>query len=143
MSKLFASWVSGHAVVPETMGGSAFDWAWDAYSDVTGTRGRGGYTNFRIKGGTDNWFSYPIPTPVIVEDQRATLARVMFLFTFGPGATIDTVEVRDSAMGGRQLLNASGLTLGGDYAGKIVDNENGLHVFGDHPVLWESRSACT
>src|ERR1700733_4561916 len=94
MSKLFASWVPGYAAVAQTMGGTTLNWEGKDYTDVNGFREGFGATFF-LKGGKSDWFHFPLPTPVIVEDQRASLSRVMVLFALPEGAGLNIVDVWD------------------------------------------------
>jgi hypothetical protein len=95
MASLFASWVPGYAAVAEWMGPALQYPAHDTrdnqddpvaeYSNVNGWRRAWG-AFFSIPGnGAENWIHIPIPTPVIVEDKRATLGRVMALFRIDGG----------------------------------------------------------
>jgi hypothetical protein len=92
MAKLFASWVPGYSTVAQNMGGPPLNWNGQNYTDVNGHR-EGFGVHFYLQGNQANWFHVPLPTPVIVEDQRATLGRVMILFGFPQGASLQSVHV--------------------------------------------------
>jgi hypothetical protein len=113
MAQLYASWVHGSAVVPDQMGNPPLEIVdGRSFTDVTGWR-RGDGIFFRIKANNQLWFHVPIPTPVIVEDRRATLGRVMALFQIDNGK-LDFVQVTD----GRNVIFRNGPF---DIAGKHLD----------------------
>jgi len=94
MAKQFTSWVPGYAAIAQGMGPGTLDWAGEHFTDVTGVRTGYGAT-FRLEGGKQDWFHIPIPTPVIIEDQHATLVKVMVLFALPDGAAITDVNIWD------------------------------------------------
>jgi hypothetical protein len=64
--------------------------------------------------GSDNWFHFPIPTPVIVSDRRLQISSVILVFgTAGSGVKVTNVHVRD----GTSLISA----------------HDQLGLFGSHP----------
>jgi len=123
MSKLFASWVPGYAAVAQIMGGSTLNWEGKDYTDVNGFREGFGATFF-LKGGKADWFHFPLPTPVIVEDQRASLSRVMILFALPEGAGLNSVHVWD---GPNRILQLDRLDITGDHAHGL-DADNSFEV---------------
>jgi len=122
MSKLFASWVPGCAVVAQKMGSGTLNSGGWNFADCNGHREGGGVT-FYIGGGCNNWFHVPIPTPVIVENQRARLGRVMVLFKFPTTVTLDAVDVWD----GPRKIFGKNVTLTGDH-GNGLDADNAFDV---------------
>jgi hypothetical protein len=112
MAKLFASWVPGYSTVAQNMGGPPLNWNGQNYTDVNGHR-EGFGVHFYLQGNQANWFHVPLPTPVIVEDQRATLGRVMILFGFPQGASLQSVHVWD---GPNRILQRDGLNITGNHA---------------------------
>jgi hypothetical protein len=119
MSKLFASWVPGYATVAQNMGGPPLNWEGKNYTDVNGYREGFGVT-FYLQSDRANWFHIPLPTPVIVEDRRASLSRVMVLFDLPEGAAINSVHVWD---GPNRILQSDGLVITGHHAhGLDADN---------------------
>jgi hypothetical protein len=123
MAKLFASWVPGYSVVAEDMGNPPLNFDGQNYSDVNGHR-QGFGVIFHMQANRQNWFHVPLPTPVIVEDQRATLARVMILFEFPEGASLTSVQVYDgpNLIFTSPLLNTTGEHFGG------LDSDNTFDV---------------
>jgi hypothetical protein len=117
MSKLFASWVPGYAVVAETMGPPTLELLEGRrFSDVNGFRfGQG--AQFKISAKQGNWFHIPLPTPVLVEDRRAGLNRVMVLFTIDGGA-LQHVKVHD---GLNEILDRPGLDIAGNHQVNLDD----------------------
>ena len=141
MAKQFESWVHGYAAVAEWMGTDRLQSAVDptrsppepdfvpAFSEVNGWRRACG-AFFRLVPHRDNWFHIAIPTPVLVEDRRAGLDRVMALFRIDNGF-LQRVLVFD----GPNPIFDSASTLGalhvsGDQLRGRVDNANVFHV--DH-----------
>jgi hypothetical protein len=135
MASLFASWVPGYAAVAEWMGPALNFPARDArdnnppvpdpvpqFSDVNGWRRAWG-AFFTLPANGENWIHIPIPTPVLVEDKRATLGRVMALFRID-GGHLQRVLVFD---GPNPILDRGGLDIGGDHAGGL-DNSNTFDV---------------
>jgi len=141
MAKQFVSWVHGYAAVPEWMGPDVLQSAEDAtrpdpsgipeqdfvpaFSEVNGWRRAWGAC-FSLVPGRDNWFHIAIPTPVIVEDRRAGLDRVMALFRIDAGQ-LRRVLVFD---GPNVILDRGGLAIAGDHTHDLVDDSNVFHV--DH-----------
>ena len=124
MAKLYASWVHGFAVVPDQMGKPLLELVdRRSFTDVTGWR-RGDGVFFRISGHQSLWFHVPIPTPVIVEDRRATLGRVMALFRIDNGV-LDAVQVTD---GSNVIFGPNTFSVGGNQIGPLVTNENTFDV---------------
>ena len=123
MAALYASWVHGSAVVPDQMGNPPLEIVdGRSFTDVTGWR-RGDGIFFRIRANNRLWFHVPIPTPVLVEDKRATLGRVMALFQINNGR-LDTVQVTD----GRNIIRRhENLDIAGDHSGGL-DNGNTFDV---------------
>lgn len=130
MSKLFASWVPGYAAVAQTMGGPPLNWEGQNFTDVNGHREGFGVT-FYLQGNNSNWFHIPLPTPVIVEDERASLARVMVLFQLPEGAALNKVHVWD---GPNRILQNDGLDITGDHHWGL-DADNSFEVNHDN-IRW-------
>jgi hypothetical protein len=125
MAKLYASWVPGYATVPELMGSPPLQFpngvlppGFDRFTDVNGWR-RGFGAFFAIRAGNANWFHIPIPTPVLVEDRRATLGRVMILYQIEPSAVLDHVLVFDGPNG---ILDRAVEITGNHIGGLDPDN---------------------
>lgn len=127
MSQLFASWIPGYSFAAQTMGGPPLNWSGQNYTDVNGLREGFGVT-FHLQGGKNNFFHCPIPTPVIVEGQRADLDRVMVLFNLPQGASINSVHVWD---GPNRILQRDGLNITGNHStGLDPDNIFDVHHAG-------------
>jgi len=130
VAKLFASWVPGYSTVAQNMGGPPLNWNGQNYTDVNGYR-EGFGVHFYLQANQANWFHVPLPTPVIVEDQRATLGRVMILYAFPQGASLQSVHVWD---GPNRILQRDGLNITGNHAGGL-DPDNTFDV--NHAgILW-------
>jgi hypothetical protein len=130
MPRLFASWVPGYSVVAQDMGGPPLNWNNQNYTDVNGHR-EGFGVHFYLQANRANWFHAALPTPVIEEDQRARLGRVMILFGFPQGASLQSVHVWD---GPNRILQRDGLNISGNhFAG--LDGDNTFDVNRDN-ILW-------
>lgn len=104
MAKLYASWAHGNVVVAESAPGQPV---------------RQGFgSTFRLPKGQGSWFHAPIPTPVLVEDRRATLGKVMVLFDARGTAALTAVHVFD---GPNRIKKYENLSVKGDYAHGISD----------------------
>jgi hypothetical protein len=130
MSKLFASWVPGYATVAQAMGGPPLNWEGQNYTDVNGHREGFGAT-FYLQGNQADWFHIPLPTPVIIEDQRASLSRVMVLLNLPEGAALNSVHVWD---GQTRILQLDGLVITGNHSGGL-DSDNSFDVNREN-ILW-------
>ncbi len=120
MAKLFASWVPGYAFV--------------AQGDTSGYREGFGVT-FHLEAGQGDWFHAPIPTPVIVENERARLGQVIVLYSFPQTAALHSVHVWD---GPNRISATDGLDLTGDH-GAGMDGDNTFPVIHEG-ILWVSGS---
>ena len=118
MAKLFASWIPGYSIVAQNMGNPPLNWDGYNYSDVNGERAPWGVI-FHMQANRQNTYHAPLPTPVIVEDQRATLARVMVLFKFPQGAALNLVQVWD---GPNQVFESTQPPTTGDHSGGLDDD---------------------
>jgi hypothetical protein len=129
MAKMFASWVPAHGVSVEH-GPNYFERrGWGVTSSVAGNGSR-----FVDEDGTVfhfNYFHISIPTPVIVEDRRATLHAVHYLFDARGGARLTRVDVFD---GPTELPSHTGLYVQGNHAGGL-DANNGVEVNRDG-IAW-------
>jgi hypothetical protein len=80
----YASWIHGHSMqieFPDRI-------AWDAR--------RGWGIDLECKPGTDNWFHFAIPTPVIIDDVRMQIDSVLLCFETGSAdAFVRDVHVYD------------------------------------------------
>ncbi|GAB3964415.1 hypothetical protein GCM10029978_024870 [Actinoallomurus acanthiterrae] len=131
MAKLFASWVPGYSVVAQSMGTATLDPKNQPYVDVNGLR-EGFGAHYYLKEGHGNWFHVAIPTPVIVEDRRATLGRVMILFsTTAHFSALQAVHVWD---GPNRILQRDGLSIDGNHSGSL-DAVNTFNVNHDG-IAW-------
>lgn len=80
----YASWIHGHSMQIE-------------YPDRIASQRRAGFC-MRLEGksGTNNWFHFAIPTPVIINDVRLRVDSVLLRFTTGSiDAFVDNVHVYD------------------------------------------------
>jgi hypothetical protein len=80
----YASWIHGHSMQIE-------------YPDRIANQRRTGMSfDIEGKGGTDNWFHFAIPTPVIINDVRLQVDSVMLCFwTESADAFVQHVHVYD------------------------------------------------
>lgn len=116
MAKLYASWVPGYSFVPQNMGPGALDSRNQPFVDVNGLR-QGFGAHYYLNESQDNWFHVAIPTPVIVEDRRATLGRVMVLFAVTQQfAALKEVHVWD---GPNRILYRDNLSIDGTHSGGL------------------------
>ena len=93
----YASWIHGHSMQIE-------------YPDRIAYQRRTGMS-FDIEGkpGTDNWFHFAIPTPVIVNDVRLRASKIMFCFrTYSIDAFVRDVHVYD---GGGRIAEFNNINL--------------------------------
>jgi hypothetical protein len=96
----YASWIHGHSMQIE-------------YPDRIPYQRRTGMS-FDIEGlpGTDNWFHFAIPTPVIVNDVRLRAGAVMFCFkTYSIDAFVRDVHIYD---GGARIAEYNNIYLSMD-----------------------------
>ncbi|MEV0406084.1 hypothetical protein [Actinoallomurus sp. NPDC050550] len=144
MAKLYASWVPGYSFVAQNMGTGILDPRNQPFVDVNGLR-EGFGAHYYLKPGT-NWFHVAIPTPVIVEDRRATLGRVMVLFNvtdqFG---ALQAVDVWD---GPNRILHRDGLSISGGHSAGLdafntwdVNHDGIAWGVGISMLFWTASSA--
>jgi hypothetical protein len=108
--KLYASWASGYTAFPETANLRTF---------------RQGFgVTFTIPAGRSEWIHLPIPTPVIVENDRATLDKVLVLFHARQNSAIAELHVFD---GPRRITRVSEMRSQGDHS-QGVDSKNAFTV---------------
>lgn len=106
MSKLQAMWVHGSSVRPEREG-----------YFITKRHYKDGAV-FKTHG--DEWFQFAIPTPVILDDQRASLIKSFALYETAGGARITEIQLYD---GRKKIQTFSGLSLAGDHS-TAIDQSN-------------------
>jgi hypothetical protein len=71
-------------------------------------RRMGFYTQIRGRAGSDNWFHFAIPTPVIVDDVRLLAGSVILRLKAANGAMVHAVHVYD---GERRIASHDGLSI--------------------------------
>jgi hypothetical protein len=132
MAKIFASWVHGNAAFLEFPHTNQFPRdlvtaprgqapaSGPAFSDVIGWRRAWG-AFFHIPPNDVNFIHIPIPTPVLVEDLRASLARAMVLFRADP---VDCFLIRVEVFDGQNSI-----------ALFPPDRNEELGLTGDHTAL--------
>jgi hypothetical protein len=116
---MHASWVHGNALTvesPEKLE-RVGHFAWGA--------------DMQIKAGQSSWFHIPIPTPVIVDDERTTLQRVFLLFKSEVGS-IRHVHVTDGSFKIQEFEN---LSLDGEHR-LSLDGQNMFVLKQPHTVRW-------
>jgi len=105
-----ASWVHGHSMQIE-------------YPDRLNVMWRAGFY-MRVEGelGTNNWFHFSIPTPVIVNDNRLRVGSVMLRFkTMSKDAIVQDVHIYD---GEKKIKTYNNINLSGDHMFKRFDVSN-------------------
>lgn len=78
------------------------------WTAVEGLR-RGWGTEYRCQDGSDYWFHFAIPTPVLHDGVRTRIKRVMVLFTADTGVTLSSIHVWD---GPTRVFTKDGLAIG-------------------------------
>jgi len=128
-----AIWVPGYVAVAEHVGGGGggsdgplknYDGGplgnvpQHDYQDIVGYR-QGFGIRFRGKANQQVWFHFAIPTPVILENNRASLQRAFVMWRTDPNpffpATLSSFHVWDGARA--QLFQRDGLGLFGPFDG--------------------------
>jgi hypothetical protein len=108
--KLYASWASGYTAFPETANLRTF---------------RQGFgVTFTIPPGRSEWIHLPVPTPVIVENDRATLEKLMVLFHARQNSAIAELHVFD---GPHRINTFKEMRKQGDHS-QGVDSVNSFTV---------------
>lgn len=102
MSKVQAMWVHGSSVRAEEEG-----------YFVTKRNYKDGAI-FKTHG--VHWFQLPIPTPVIVDNNRSSLVKCFVLYETASGARISEVELYD---GRKQIKSFTGLSLSGNHSTSV------------------------
>jgi hypothetical protein len=120
MAKMFASWVAAHNVSVEHSPDYFERRGWGVTSSVSGNGADLG------GGRVANYFHVAIPTPVIVEDRRATLHAVHYLFDARGSAELTEVTVFDGPAG-LPPTPVGGLHHHGNHTGGL-DAGNGIEV---------------
>ncbi|MEV4569477.1 DUF6623 family protein [Nonomuraea sp. NPDC049419] len=110
--KLYASWASGYAAFPETAGLRTF---------------RQGFgVTFTIPAGRAEWIHLPVPTPVIVGNDRANLEKVIVLYHARQNNELIEVHVFD---GPRRISKFSGMRFTGDHSQGVEGGLSPKNVF--------------
>ena len=110
MAKLQASWVHGSSVQMEREG----------YFISKRRTGYGAYFNSHNPPGKGEWFHFAIPTPVILDGQRASLKKIFVFYKTEGTAKITAIHVYDA---GKKIKAFDNLSLSGDHS-KKVDQHN-------------------
>ncbi|ALE06347.1 beta-lactamase [Arthrobacter sp. ERGS1:01] len=116
---LYASWVHGNAVTVESP------------ENLTrvGHYGWGGDMAFIP--GKASWLHIPLPTPVIVGDQRSTVQK-LFLMFMTDSCSIRQVHFYD---GSSKIEELNNLNLAGEHRSSL-DAQNTFHLSSPHTVVW-------
>lgn len=114
MAKMMSTWIHGQAATPESQPAEFRIWGDGAI--------------FTIAPGSDLWVHVALPTPVIVQDKRASLHAVHYLFaTSDKNSVLQNIHIRDGEMG----ISQQDLPLGAGRYGKHntqLDGDNGTQV---------------
>jgi Family of unknown function (DUF6623) len=90
-------------------------------------------TELRFVPGKSSWCHIPIPTPVIVDNQRLKVQKLFLFFNVKEGqGSIRNIHVYD---GPSRIQTFDGLTLKGDHGGGI-DSVNTITLQNQHSVLF-------
>lgn len=113
------SWVHGNAVTVESPENLVREghYGWGA--------------DMLIEPGKASWFHIPIPTPVLVNDARASLHRVFLMFKSEWGS-IHSLHVYDGSSKPQEFHD---LLLQGEHR-LTLDAENTFVLEKPHPVVW-------
>lgn len=72
----------------------------------------------------EEWFQFPLPTPVLVNNQRAKLVKCFVLYETGYGARITEIQLYD---GRKKIKTFGSLSLTGNHS-MSVDNSNSWEI---------------
>ncbi len=102
-----AMWIHGHSIQIE-------------YPDRISKIWRAGFfAHIEGKAGTNNWFHFAIPTPVIVDSRRLRVGSVLLVFrTKSADAAVNSIHVYD---GDRKIVEYNGLNLTGELGMRRFD----------------------
>ena len=90
-------------------------------------------TELRFVPGKSSWCHIPIPTPVIVDNQRLKVQKLFLFFNVKEGqGSIRNIHVYD---GPSRIQTVDGLTLKCDHVG-CIDNVNTITLQNQHSVLF-------
>lgn len=150
---IYASWVHGNAAKLQYPGGAGLEFAdgsrmdqvaGHAWTDLTGLASGPGMS-FVGNGDDQNWFHFPLPTPVLVGDapdrNRAKVLRVFALFNAEQFVEVDNVSAFDGPTAiPLEESSPSGNTGQLDGSLGLADLQLGRTMFpvsgGGHEMLW-------
>jgi len=116
-----ASWTHGNSLTVETP---------QNLSSITHI---GWGTELRFASGKSSWCHIPIPTPVIVNDQRLKVQKLFLLFNVKEAQSrIMNIHIYD---GPNRIQTFDGLSLKGDHSGGI-DDVNTITLQKQHEVFY-------
>ena len=81
--------------------------------------------------GKASWLHIPLPTPVIVADQRSTVQK-LFLMFMTESCSIRQVHSYD---GSSKIEELNNLNLSGEHRSSL-DAQNTFHLSSPHTVVW-------
>jgi hypothetical protein len=116
MSKKYAMWIHGHAVQPQKEG---YHLSKEFKSHCA---------SFLTYG--TQYFHFAVPTPVIVENTRAKLNKVIVLYSTTGSARIRYVQVREPNWQPKRIFEGS---LSGDHS-ESLDSQNTWSVSPPHEM---------
>jgi hypothetical protein len=130
---LHASWVHGNAARPQEVGGDNVaspgplrNVGGQAWTDVNGLP-QGPGVIYQGKQGHLVFFHFPIPTPVVIRDARASLTTVFVMYKTEGGAMLEQIVVFDGA------LNKG--TIPVNMGGGVFDGSDAQQQPAGHPKL--------
>jgi hypothetical protein len=132
---LTAVWVGGCVARPMRVGPgslekvSGIDW-----TDINGDP-LGSHITFRGVGGTTNWFHFPIPTPVILNDKRANLKKVFVFYRADTNVEFEKFFLCDGPIGIAPLQSVS-LVGPVNFVDSIKMGQNAWDVIPSVSMKW-------
>lgn len=116
---VYATWTHGNVLTVEN----------PASLDRVGHYGWG--ADMAIKPGQSSWFHFPLATPVLVADKRATVQRLFLMFD-AVGGRIANVHIYD---GSSKVQEFNSVSLSGEHR-TALDGDNTFNLSSPHSVVW-------
>lgn len=134
-----AIWTHGNAAQPQFVGGISItspgttghqtaQVANQPWTDIVGLP-QGPGKVFRGQGGTDNWFHFALPTPVLDAGKRARLEQAFVLFNSDPDVQVTAVMIFDGARAVDTSEMPAGVSGRHDGSAGIADLQDNITRF--------------
>lgn len=95
---------------------------------------RGFHTHVEGNPGTENWFHFAIPTPVIVSETRARIDSVVVKFKTGSvDAFVDRIHIYDGPL---KIASFDDLRLSGNHGIDYLEAGERFNIPESPPILW-------